>query len=33
VYDADRVPEMAAKPLGQRFAVCPWALYHVEVKA
>jgi hypothetical protein len=23
VYDADRVPEMAAQPLGQRFAACP----------
>jgi hypothetical protein len=33
VYDADRVPEMAAQALGQRFAACPWALYHVEVKA
>jgi hypothetical protein len=32
VYDADRVPEMAKLPLGQRFAACPWALYHVEVK-
>lgn len=31
VYDADRVPEMAALPLPQRFAACPWALYHVEV--
>ncbi|WP_296951717.1 molybdopterin-dependent oxidoreductase [uncultured Massilia sp.] len=33
VYDADRVPEMARLPLPQRFAACPWALYHVEVKA
>jgi hypothetical protein len=32
VYDADRVPEMAAKPLAQRFAGCPWALYHIEVR-
>lgn len=31
VYDADRFPEMAAKPVNQRFALCPWALYHVEV--
>lgn len=31
VYDADRVPEMAALPLPQRFAACPWALYHLEV--
>jgi hypothetical protein len=32
VYDADRVPEMAAQALAQRFAACPWALYHIEVK-
>jgi hypothetical protein len=32
VYDADRVPEMAKLPLPQRFAACPWALYHIEVK-
>jgi hypothetical protein len=31
VYDADRAPEMAKLPLGQRFAACPWALYHIEV--
>lgn len=33
IYDADRVPEMAARPLPERFANCPWALYHVEVQA
>jgi hypothetical protein len=32
VYDADRVPEMASLPLAQRFAACPWALYHIEVR-
>jgi len=32
MYDADRVPEMAAKPLGERFAQCPWATYFVEVR-
>jgi hypothetical protein len=31
VYDADRVPEMAAQPLAQRFGACPWALYHIDV--
>jgi hypothetical protein len=31
VYDADRVPEMASKTLVQRFAGCPWGLYHIEV--
>ena len=33
VYDADRVPEMAGKPLAQRFANCPWALYHIAAQA
>lgn len=32
VYDADRVPEMARQPLAQRFAACPWALYHIEIR-
>ena len=32
VVDADRVPQLAALPLVQRFAACPWALYHVEVR-
>lgn len=31
VYDADRVPEMAARPLNQRFGLCPWGLYHMHV--
>lgn len=31
IYDADRVPEMAGKPLPERFGSCPWALYHIEV--
>jgi len=33
VHDADRLPEMAALPLAQRFSGCPWALYHVDVRA
>jgi hypothetical protein len=33
VYEADRFPEMAAKPVNERFATCPWALYHVDVRA
>jgi len=33
VYDADRFPDMAAKPVDQRFALCPWALYHIDVQA
>jgi hypothetical protein len=32
VYDADKVPGMAAKPLKERFGNCPWALYHIEVQ-
>lgn len=31
VYDADRVPAAAARPLAERFAGCPWALYHIDV--
>ena len=31
VLDADRIPELAAKPLAERFAVCPWGLYHIGV--
>ena len=30
--DADRFPEMAAKPVTDRFSLCPWATYHIEVK-
>ncbi|HSN32147.1 MAG TPA: molybdopterin-dependent oxidoreductase [Ideonella sp.] len=32
VYDADRVAPFRDKPLQERFALCPWALYHVEVR-
>jgi hypothetical protein len=32
VYDADRFPDMAAKPVNDRFALCPWGLYHIEVQ-
>jgi len=31
VYDADRVPEMVARPVAERFGSCPWALYHINV--
>lgn len=31
VYDADRIPELASKPLKERFVSCPWAVYHVQV--
>jgi hypothetical protein len=33
VFDADRFADMAAKSLPDRFAWCPWATYHIEVKA
>lgn len=33
VYDADSVPDMAARPVSERFGACPWALYHMEVQA
>jgi hypothetical protein len=31
VVDADRIAELASRPLAERFGECPWALYHVEV--
>lgn len=31
VYDADRFPDMAAKPLAERFAGCPWGFYHLDI--
>lgn len=31
VYDADRFPEMAAKPVTERFQTCPWGLYHIHL--
>ncbi len=31
LMDADRVPELAAQPLAQRFGACPWSLYHIDV--
>jgi len=33
VFDADRDPATAAKQLPERFAACPWGLYHIEVQA
>jgi hypothetical protein len=33
LYDADRVPDMAAKPVAERFGACPWGLYHIDVQA
>lgn len=31
VYDADRFPDMLTKDILVRFALCPWALYHIDV--
>jgi hypothetical protein len=33
VYDADRIAPFKDKPLKERFALCPWGLYHLEVRA
>lgn len=32
VYDADRIPSLADKPLKERFALCPWGVYHIAVQ-
>jgi len=32
VHDADRLPGLKDKPLGERFAGCPWGLYYIEVQ-
>jgi hypothetical protein len=32
IYDADKFSDMAAKPVTERFSLCPWATYHIEVK-
>lgn len=31
IYEADRFAEIRAQPTNTRFALCPWALYHIEV--
>ncbi len=32
VLDADRLADFKDKPLKERFALCPWGLYHIVVK-
>jgi len=32
VYDADRIAAFKDKPLKQRFALCPWGIYHIGLK-
>ena len=33
VYEADSLPAFKDKPLKERFDLCPWGLYHIDVKA
>ncbi|WP_427999947.1 molybdopterin-dependent oxidoreductase [Acidovorax sp.] len=33
VYDADNVAPFKDKPVKERFALCPWGMYHIDVKA
>lgn len=33
VYDADNLAPFKDKPVQERFALCPWGLYHIDVKA
>lgn len=33
IYDADNIAQLASKPLKDRFVLCPWGLYHIEVTA
>jgi len=33
VYDADALAAFKERPLRERFGLCPWGLYHVEVLA
>ena len=32
VYDADRLADFKDKPLKERFGLCPWGLYHIDIK-
>lgn len=32
VYDADRFPDMASRPVSARFGLCPWGIYHIAVR-
>ena len=31
VFDADNLAPFKDKPLKERFALCPWGLYHIGV--
>jgi hypothetical protein len=32
VYEADKLDDFKDKPLKQRFGLCPWGVYHIDVK-
>ncbi|WP_432240266.1 molybdopterin-dependent oxidoreductase [Herbaspirillum robiniae] len=32
VYEADAFPDMAARPVSERFGLCPWGIYHIAVR-
>ena len=32
VYEPEALPDFKDKPLKERFALCPWGLYHIDVK-
>lgn len=32
VYEADSLPAFKDKPLKERFGLCPWGLYHIDVR-
>ncbi|VVE87055.1 molybdopterin-dependent oxidoreductase [Pandoraea bronchicola] len=33
VYDPAQIPLLAGKPLKERFSLCPWGVYHIQVNA
>ncbi len=33
VFDADQHADVMARPLAERYAQCPWGVYHLEVQA
>ncbi len=33
IFEADAFGDFKAKPVTERFALCPWGLYHIDVQA
>lgn len=33
VYEPAAIPALADKPLKERFALCPWGIYHIQINA